>query len=195
MTVDDQVGRIFWGNVLGTVSMLDAGSGQLLRTVLVSRWPSALVADERTGHVFVAGGNGSTVTMLDASSGAVVRKIAVGAHPVAMALDERSDRLFVATWGPMGSTGMPTGPGTVSVLDGRSGSVLRSFSVGVRPRAIGVDEQSGHVFVANLGGTVRVSDSWSWVPGWLRHWLPLIPPSGWVYRTSPGSVTILDASR
>jgi len=48
------------------VSVLDARSGRILRTVTVGLGPYAVAVDERTSRVFVANYDGNTVSVLDA---------------------------------------------------------------------------------------------------------------------------------
>src|SRR5438445_1212996 len=42
----------------------------------------------------------------------------------------------------------------------RTGTVLRTIAVGVRPLAVAVDERTGRAFVVNYGGAVRASAPW-----------------------------------
>ena len=51
----------------------------------------------------------------------------------------------------------------MSVLDARSGVVLRTVVVGVAPIAVAVDERSGRAVVVNAGGPVRIPDTWGQV--------------------------------
>lgn len=86
----------------GSVSMLDARDGRVLRTVNVGQNPSSIVADEQTQRVLVvsAGTNQSdsgTVSVLDARDGRALGAWRVVAGPVAVAVDERTDRVFVAS--------------------------------------------------------------------------------------------------
>jgi DNA-binding beta-propeller fold protein YncE len=46
---------------------------------------------------------------------------------------------------------VPTGVGTLSLLDARSGALLHTASVGVAPSALSLDARSGRVFVTNSG--------------------------------------------
>ncbi len=49
---------------------------------------------------------------------------------------------------------------SVSVLDARSGRVVRHISVGHAPQTVAVDEQTARIFVANAGdNTVSVLDA------------------------------------
>src|SRR5262249_8448198 len=76
----------------------------------------------------------------------------VGLHPSAVGVDERSDRVFVPN----------LGEATVSVLDARSGVVLRTMGVGQAPAALAVAPQTDRVYIANSGdATVSVLDAWS----------------------------------
>ncbi|HTD77687.1 MAG TPA: YncE family protein, partial [Chloroflexota bacterium] len=55
IAVDERRGRVFVANTRSdSVSVLDAGSGALLRTVVVGAGPSAAAVDERIGKVFVS---------------------------------------------------------------------------------------------------------------------------------------------
>jgi DNA-binding beta-propeller fold protein YncE len=83
----------------------------------------------------------------------------------------------------------------LSVLDTRSGAVLRTVPVGLAPGDIAVDERAGRALVLNLGGTVHVTDAWRWLPLWLRRRLPFVPRQGPGARTVGGSVTVLDTTR
>jgi YVTN family beta-propeller protein len=80
----------------------------------------------------------------------VRRTVPVGARPTAATDDALTHRLFVVN----------TASDAVSVLDARTGVVLRSVAVGKDPSAAGVDEARKRVFVANSGsGTVSVLDA------------------------------------
>jgi YVTN family beta-propeller protein len=200
----------------GSVYVFDSHNGRLLRTIALPTMPVGIIVDERTGHVFVSTmgpatiinsgpgfgrqaipvstGNGSVV-MLDARRGSVIRSVLVGIGPGAMAVDARHHHLLVTNVGAMDGTGNPLGPGRVSVLDTRSGAVLRTVPVGLAPSDVAVDERAGRALVLNLGGTVQVTDVWTWLPSWLRQRLPFLPRPGSGARTVGGSVTVLDTAR
>jgi len=143
-----------------------APAGPLLRTVGVAAHPIALVDDAPTGRVFVfsrtAGdttSGESRITVLDAGSGRVVHVFSLGHRafvpttygaPLA-AVDPRTGRVFVPTSRQLGSDGVPEGPGTVTVLDGRSGALLRTLPVGHAPFAVALDGRTRRVFVSNYG--------------------------------------------
>src|SRR5919199_499155 len=112
----------------------------------------------------------------------------------AMAVDARHQHLLVTNVGAMDSAGNPLGPGRVSVLDTRSGVVLRTVPVGLAPGDVAVDERAGRALVLNLGGTVHVTDAWRWLPSWLRR-LPFVPRQAPAAPTGGGAGTVLDTTR
>jgi len=145
-----------------------APAGPLLRTVGVAAHPIALIDDAPTGRVFVFSrttaesdttSGESRITVLDAGSGRVVRAFSLGhrafvpttfGEPPA-AVDPRTGRVFVPTSRQLGGDGVPEGPGTVTVLDGRSGALLRTLPVGHAPLAVALDGRTRRVFVYNNG--------------------------------------------
>jgi len=155
IAIDERTGRVFVVNAgyasrgRGSVAVLDARSGRLLRTTPVGLYPIAAVADERAGRVFVLNGGlnldvPGTVSVLDARDGRLLRTIGIEKHPLAVAVDETTGRVFVAS---IGNTGNGYAA-TVAVLDAASGRVLRTVPVGNSPEAVAVDARLGQVYVA-----------------------------------------------
>jgi YVTN family beta-propeller protein len=212
IAVDQRTGRAFVLNQnSASVSVLDTHSGALVRTTHLGGDPFDLAVDEQTGRVFVANGsnvqvNGrlsvldGSVSILDATSGRLVRSVTVGMLPTAVAVDVRSGRVFVVNKGPVDGNLVPLGNGTVTVLDARSGAVLRTIGVGTYPTAITVDERAGRAIVVNASGTtVRTSQGWweqavQWLQPARLPWLPR-PATPSLIRSATGSVSMLDASR
>jgi YVTN family beta-propeller protein len=147
----------------GSVRIVDARRGRVLRTVGVGLSPRAVAVDERTGRVFVTNDGERSVSVLDAYSGTVLRTVRVGFGPLAIATDDRDGRVLVANEGVTDSAGDPLGNGSVSVLDARGGKVLGTVVVGMSPRAVVVDQQRGRAYVLNRvdanGGVVNGSVS------------------------------------
>jgi YVTN family beta-propeller protein len=149
LAVDERSGHVFVTNALdNSVSVVDARSAAVVRTIPVGHTPLAVMVDEHVSHAFVLGAgpwdNGyssgqGTVSLLDTRSGAVLHTVSVGIGASALAVDARSGYAFVAN----------SGDGTLSVLDARSGIVVHTVAVGLHPSALAVDARSGHVFAAN----------------------------------------------
>jgi hypothetical protein len=171
------------------LSLLDAHTGRLLRTVAgLSGTP---VVDARRGLAYAS--RGAALAVLDARRGTLLRTIPLGrdyASPAAV--DVRTGQVFVLSAGPSDTDGVPLGRGWVAVMDGPGGRLLGRVAVGVGPDAVGVDEQTGHVFVLNRGGAIRVPDPWGWVPSRLRAWLPFLPAPSTGTQVTSGSVSLLD---
>jgi len=166
--VVDKSGHVFVSSAYAdSVSMLDATSGRLLRTVGGTR-PGPMAVDTHTRRVFVLNGGGGTsngaVTILDSATGRVVGNTPVDrlALRVTPVVDTRTGRVFVANDGG--------GTGSVSVLDARGGALLRTVTVGPHPFVMAVDGRSSRVFVTSLGAMDAAG-----------------------HLTGPGSVSVLDA--
>lgn len=193
VAVDERSGHAFVTQPnSGRVSIVDTGRGTLLRTSSVASGPYAIAAVARTGRIFVVGANGASVSVLDAGTGRLLRTVGVGPLPVGVGVDPRADRVYVACQGAATNVGLPVGPGSLVVLDARSGAALNSRSVGGVPVAVAVDPATARIVVASRGGMGDASGAATWVPGWLRRWLPFLPAP---MRTIPPGVSLLRALR
>jgi DNA-binding beta-propeller fold protein YncE len=162
IAVDPRTQRAFVTNFGDdTVSVADTTSGHLLRVLHVGHVPVAVAVDVRTGRAFVTNNASGSVSMLDACSGALLRTIAVGPTPARVVVAERARRVFIVH-GRGGNVATPggvfAGPswGGTTMLDARTGAVLRRIAVGRSPlddvgyataTNMAVDESGGHVFV------------------------------------------------
>jgi DNA-binding beta-propeller fold protein YncE len=162
-----------------TVSMLDATTGRLLRSVTIGAGAGGgcgLAIAPHIGRVFVTNPSGTspvtysapttgTVSILDTTSGALVHSVSLGLSPDAVAVDERTNRAFVLN-ANLANGYLPVGPASVSVLDATTGGVLRTVSLparrgqpGAGPFAAVVDEQTGRVIVATADHFVDILDA------------------------------------
>src|SRR5207248_8674153 len=84
-----------------TVTVINARTGALLRTISVDTPPAATwvscaaTLDEQAGRVVVAGHDASTARMvvLDARSGAILHTVPIHIDPIAMAMDTHAHRV------------------------------------------------------------------------------------------------------
>ena len=198
--LDGRDGRLFISNTgapapgggrSGGVSVLDTGSGRLLRTALSGSHPGALLVDEQTRRVFVqllaAPGRGGGVAVLDAANGRLLTTTAVGASGV-MALDQQRGRVYLL------GNGILDHGNRISVLDAGSGRVLRTITLGAQPGQMAVDEANGRLVVLTIG-SLAPPDRWSWVPGWLRQRLPFLPAVAPATAGAVSSAVVLDPMR
>lgn len=179
VAVAPTTGRVFVTNA-DSISVLDARTGAVVRTIPQGGAAFAPVAiDARTGRAFavcaynnmmgrpIVGAN--TVSMLDTTSGALLRTVPDLHGPIAAAVDAQTDQVFVANQ-----------DGTVVVLDGRSGAVVRTVTISPRVLANGVavDARTGRVFVTSYDhGTFK------------GHVSVLDTRTGAVVVTRPGGMT------
>ena len=63
------------------------------------------------------------------------------------------------------------------------------------PIAVAVNERTGHAFVTNAGGVMRMPDFWGREPSWIRGWLPCLPHPSFRTRPVPASVRGIDTTR
>ena len=164
--VDERAGRVFVAasvqvrsgpGVTGIVRVLDARSGDLVRTVTLGLFPQGVAVNERTGRAFVTSvgvGGAGLVGVLDTRTGRLLRTVDVGMGPQAqVVLDARRERVFVPVYNR-------TGNGHVSVLDARSGRPLYTFAADTVPVRVAVDTRTGHAFVADESSIgLRVYDT------------------------------------
>ncbi len=191
-----------YNNSGSSVDMLDTRTGAFLRAIAVPVGPATVVADDRSGHVFVAStgamnpkggvGGGVVVSMLDARDGATLRHTTVPlvAGTAAMAVDGMTGRVFV-----VGYAG-----NAVVMLDTHTGRLLRVVPVGMQPCCVVADEATGRVFVANEGSnTVSVLDARTGAvlttsPAGFAAGLAVNPRAGRVVVANGSmTVTLLDA--
>jgi YVTN family beta-propeller protein len=78
----------------------------------------------------------------------VVETTMVGLGPGTTAVDEQTERVFVVN----------SEDRTVSLLDSRTGRLLRTIAVGFYPELVAVDTPSGHAFVGTDEGQVSMLD-------------------------------------
>jgi YVTN family beta-propeller protein len=144
----------------GTVTLLDAARGVVLRSVRVGRLPLGIAVDEQTHRAFVANVGDDTVSVLDTRTGALLRTVQVGEHPWPIAVDVRQNTVVVGSLGPTDAALVPTGNGSVSLLDAGTGALLATAATGIYPSAAAVNAQAGRAFIANAGSnTVTVLDT------------------------------------
>lgn len=213
LKVDEHTGRVFVAESANfalngnTIGIFDAYTGLLVHRVSAGKVPGAFAVDERSGKVFVENLGENTISVLDARSGALVRTITINRSPSILAqlaqftqkgmsaaipavavVDPVRGRLFVGRYN------------AVSVLDERTGRIVRSTTVGRVPVLIALDEQTGRVFVGNYQeGTISVLDASTGRRLRTVHIgggpsaLAVAASAGLVYAAGDSTVSVLDA--
>lgn len=91
----------------GSVSVVDLARGTVVKDISVGRHPTALMLDDRGGHLYVAEGVSDSVSVIDTRRNAIETSIPIapfrerqtGIAPTALALSPRGDTLYVALGG------------------------------------------------------------------------------------------------
>jgi len=176
LAMDEHAGRALVGCVARpTLSLIDTHTGALLKTVgLGSGWCRAVTVAVAVGCTFVLqtaltnAGSSDNVSMLETRTGMLLRILKVPLVPTASAVDEQGGHVFVASEGLQKGSGNTLGAGVLSVLDARTGTLIRRVPLGVHPVAVAVDDKTRRVFVVNGGqvgptglgvGTITVLDA------------------------------------
>jgi DNA-binding beta-propeller fold protein YncE len=212
MALDSQDGRLFVTAADGTLSMLDARTGHLLRAVKLG--PGVLAADARTGRIYLAQSpvgallpfrGPQRLVLLDGRTGAVVRDVALDSPSYALAVDAGDRRLVVATVGPTDAAGRAQAYGTVQVFDARTLAMRGRIAVGVQPGMIAPAGAGGRVFVLNTAADpatglpvqVRTPEGvWAHLARAAQRAAPWLHLARRQALTSPtGSLTVLDLTR
>jgi DNA-binding beta-propeller fold protein YncE len=200
VVVSAATGRAFAFDPTG-VQVFATDSGRLLQHIDLGPTFSfaGAVTDDQTGRIFVSAlsvnadgvetGTGQ-VYVLDGHDGTILARVGVR-RPGGLAVDARTGDVLVADAGPHDVLGTYSGPGSVALMDGRSGAVRAQIGVGVAPVAVAVDARTRHAFVVNYGGMMAAPDAWGWLPRWLRRSVPALAPLSASARFVPGSVSML----
>ncbi|HXT36479.1 MAG TPA: YncE family protein [Chloroflexota bacterium] len=137
----------------GSVSVLDARNGRLLRTVPLPGIPYAVVMSERLGRVFVLNINNYGMSILDARSGQVLGTVPMAnggplLDPRALAIDDQHGLVYAALGSNDGYR--------MAVVNARLGTLVHLTRVGTGMSApagpIAVDPASGHAYTVSNNG-------------------------------------------
>lgn len=142
VAVDARSAHVFTGTT-GAVSMADARTGALLRTVPVGRPLLALAVDGPRRHVLVVSRTDQTLYLLDARTGTVLRTRPIGATPLSIGMEARAGLAFISTPGNHA-------PGAVRVFATESGAHTRTRIIPVNepfPYVGAIDESRQRVYV------------------------------------------------
>jgi len=133
-----------------TVTVFDATTLDVVRTLFVGHEPSLFAGDPATGDVYLSLHGSDQVMRL--RDGLVAGFYTGVPEPYGLAFDPASRRLYVANRGVHQ---------TVTVIDTVAGRIVGTIAVGREPFVLGVNPDSGHLFVA-CGDEVKVYRTLDW---------------------------------
>ena len=140
--------RVFTMNGDGHNStVIDAKSGQVLKTIDLGGAPEFAVADGQ-GTVYANLENKNEVVAIDTRALTVKSRwpVAPSGGATALAIDRQHRRLFSAGRGPQ----------MMVVMDADSGKVIQSFPIGAGVDAAAYEPATGMVFVATRDGVISI---------------------------------------
>lgn len=155
VAMDTSASRVFIDTSHGNdtaMRVLDTRTGMLVRTIHAPDGPAELGVSARASHLFAARATTYTasVRMLDLHSGAVLRTVPIDPNPVAVLVQEQVGRVYVASTGVgIGNAHGCSVPNSVSILDTRSGLLLRRIHLTTGVNSIAVDERTGRAILTS----------------------------------------------
>jgi YVTN family beta-propeller protein len=96
-------------------------------------------------YAYVTNGGSDTVSIYDVVNVRLDRELAVGRNPVALAASNTRNEIYVV------NAGVPTGLGSVSVINAENNSVVAIIQVRKQPVAIALDPEGSLAYIANSG--------------------------------------------
>jgi glutamine cyclotransferase len=201
LAVDPYTGRVYAhvtrntsSSGVGAIAVIDTQTNKVIATVdpsaAASFAPGILVVNERTGCLY-AGDFSGKIAIVDVRTNTVQGTVDVGGQPIAIAADADANRVFVATAGPTSG---------LTILDGTSNVVTRSFIGLETPRALAVNWIGGRVYLSTDSDTLIILDG---ATGLVRKTLPVmnrpnaiaVDSQGklvYVANVGAGTVTVID---
>jgi DNA-binding beta-propeller fold protein YncE len=203
LAVDPYTGRVYVhvtrstsSSGVGALVVIDTQTNKIVATVDPSAGasfaPGIVVVNERTGCVYLGDFSGR-IAIVDARTNTVQGTLDVGGQPIAIAADAEANRIFVATAGPTSG---------LTMIDGTSNVVTRSFIGLETPRAIAVNPIGGRVYLTTDSDTLIILDG---ATGLVRKTLPVMSrPNAiavdwtakriYVANVGAGTVTVVDGT-
>ena len=158
IALDEAAGKLYVSNLVGQLFVVDTGTlavtgkfevaaDQLLNLAVDRAAGHVLAVDQgmarldekrqQDGIAYTPRGKGNQVVAIDPANGQVTRNIAVGTQPVALLLDAERNRLYVSN----------RDSGNVSIIDARTGHLLKSVDLQRHPNSLALNPKTGEVYV------------------------------------------------
>lgn len=148
-------------NADGWVSVINTSDYSTITTIPVGAKPSFIALTPDGTKAYVTNNRdsslGDTVSVIDTGTNTVVNTITVGINPFGITTNPAGTRVYVANtyYDEGGNTG--TVPGSVSVIDASSDTVVATVPVGNVPQVPTVSPDGSTIYMPNgLSGTISV---------------------------------------
>ena len=161
--VNSHLGRLYVADrVTHVLSIVDESDLHILTTLQVASTPlQPLRVDETTGRVYVVCAGGQEVDVIDGKKNIVQARIPVSPYPEGIAFNTATGRIYVADEGDDEDGHVHDIGTTITVIDGKTLTVLGTLPVGKAPDGVEADPALHLVYVAleDSNAVVEISDS------------------------------------
>lgn len=144
--VTNRVYALSWGHDYGdqgTVTVIDGATDASIAVVFAGTNPTALSLNAVTGKLYVVNQPDDTLTVVNPDNSATT--VPVGSIPSAVGINPATNRVYVTNQG-----------GTVTVLDGKTDTLIATLPAGVTPDAVQVNSLTNRIYVANQTGLLVI---------------------------------------
>ncbi len=121
-----------------TVSVLDAATGELVKTIEIGGRPRGIGFSPDRTHVYVALGDDNAIGVIDTDSLAIVDKLPAGSDPEAFAVHPDGN-IYLSN----------EDDGEASVLNPSTGEILAQIRVGIEPEGVAIGPGGDRVYVTS----------------------------------------------
>jgi len=145
VAVNPATNLVYVANLLSaTVSVIDGASNTVVATVSGVASPFGVAVNSTTNQIFVSSSNGENyVAVIDGATNTILTRVTVGNIPLGVRVNSATNLVYVTN----------ELSGTVSVIDGKSDSVVNTFGLpqGAQPFFVGLDPKTNRLFVVSSG--------------------------------------------
>jgi YVTN family beta-propeller protein len=148
--VNSRLGRLYIADdTTNQVTVINENNGHTLATIPVAAFPiSPLRVDEATGRVYVVGSMGQELDVIDGNTNRVFARVPVSPYPEGIAFNTATGQIYVADEGNQANNNNSDSGTTITVIDGRSFTVIGTLAVGPGPDGVEADPALHRVYVA-----------------------------------------------
>lgn len=147
-------GKAYVTNLYGNnVSIIDLNTYTETGVIPVGQNPEGIAVVGSRAFVANSGfGSGNTVSIIETSADQVLRTVEVGDNPTGVMTDQQG-RVWVVCVGAYNDFSDPDDdtPGKVYVLNGSSGDIMKSLTVGGHPGRLALNPLNGKAYLLNNG--------------------------------------------
>ncbi len=188
VTVNSLANKIYTANYGSRDSSEIDGATNVATSIPTGKHPWVIAAGGN--KTYVVNEDSASVSIIDSATG-TTKSVAVGDIPFAVAVNPTTNRAYVLTYAQ----------NTLAVIDGRTGTVVKTLQLATHPSAIAVNRNTNQIYIANqVAGNVLVLDGQTYATiatvnaGVIPYAMAADPATNQVYvaNFSSANVTLID---